>query len=121
MVVTKNIANPKLLRPGFYLIKPYNIVIYVRGTDDFYYALPRREGSVHDFIVSVLKEGDVFVDVGANIGYYTILGSKLVGSKGLVIAVEPVPDTVKILRFNLRLNDIKNVLVIDKAAWSKHE
>ena len=51
----------------------------------------------------------MFVDVGANIGYYTILGSKLVGSKGVVVAVEPVPDTVRVLRLNLRLNNIKTL------------
>ncbi len=82
LLTTKHIRNPKLLWPGLYLVKQYNFIIYVRGADDIYHALPRREDRAHDFIVSVLRSSDVFVDVGANIGYYTILGSKLVGSKG---------------------------------------
>ena len=42
----------------------------------------------------------------------------------MVVAVEPVPDTIRVLRLNLKLNNTNNtsnVIVIDKAAWSKHE
>jgi len=111
--------NPKMLFSGIYEIKPYRILIYERGgTEDLYYALPRREGDVHDFIVDNLKRGDVFVDVGANIGYYTILASRLVGTGGRVFAVEPVPQTVKVLKFNIKLNGLRNVTVVDKVAWN---
>jgi FkbM family methyltransferase len=111
--------NPKMLFSGIYEIKPYRILIYERGgTEDLYNALPRREGDVHDFIVDNLKRGDVFVDVGANIGYYTILASRLVGTGGRVFAVEPVPQTVKVLKFNIKLNELRNVTVVDKVAWN---
>jgi len=111
--------NPKMLFSGIYGIKPYGILVYGRGgTEDLYCALPRREYDVHDFIVDNLKPGDVFVDVGANIGYYTILASKLVGAGGKVFAVEPVPQTVEVLKFNIKLNGLRNVTVIDKAAWN---
>jgi len=91
------------------------VIIYTRGgTEDLYYFLPRREGPVHDFVISHLRPGDLFVDVGANIGYYTILGS-LIGSR--VIAVEPIPSTVAVLRVNLKLNNMSYVTVIDKCGW----
>jgi len=110
--------NPKMLLSGTYLIKLYGILIYARGgTEDLYYALPNREGDVHDFILNKLKQGDIFVDVGANVGYYTILASKLVGVNGKVFAIEPVPQTLKVLRFNIKLNGLKNVIVVDKAGW----
>ena len=113
--------NPKMLLSGIYEIKPYRILIYARGnTEDLYCALPRREGDVHDFILDNLKPGDIFIDVGANIGYYTILASKHVGATGKVFAVEPVPQTVEVLKFNIKLNGLRNVTVIDKAAWNSY-
>jgi predicted methyltransferase len=44
------------------------------------------------FIKQILGEGDIFIDVGANWGYFTCLGSKIVGDTGLVIAIEPIRD-----------------------------
>ena len=113
--------NPKTLFSGTYLVKPYGFLVYARGgTEDLYYALPNREGDVHDFIVNTLKPGDVFIDVGANIGYYSILASKLVGLNGLVFAVEPIPSTIEVLRFNLKINGLRNVVVIGKAGYFRH-
>jgi FkbM family methyltransferase len=113
--------NPKTLLSGVYEIKPYGILVYERGdTEDLYHTLPRREEDVHDFILDNLKTGDIFIDVGANIGYYTILASKRVGAGGKVFAVEPVPQTVKVLKFNIKLNGLRNVTVIDKAAWNSY-
>ena len=51
----------------------------------------------------------MFVDVGANIGYFTLLASSLVGPAGRVIAVEANPRTFKLLQANVRLNDCANV------------
>jgi FkbM family methyltransferase len=112
--------NPRTLWSGLYVVKQqYNFIIFTRGgTEDLYYALPRREPPVYDLMLSILKKDDVFVDVGANIGYYTILAAKL-GAH--VIAVEPVPETAKVLMLNLKLNGVKNVVVVNKAAWDKRE
>ncbi|MEM2703358.1 MAG: FkbM family methyltransferase, partial [Candidatus Bathyarchaeia archaeon] len=87
------------------------------GTDDLYHCIPHREGDVEDFIIKNLQNGDVFIDIGANVGYYTLLGSKIVGETGHVFAIEPVPQTVKVLKLNVSLNGFKNITVIDKAAW----
>jgi FkbM family methyltransferase len=76
---------------------------------------------VDDFIRSHLGRGAVFVDVGANVGYYTLVASKLVGSHGRVYAIEPVPSTAVILKANVKMNDCRNVLVYDVAAWSSEE
>ena len=54
----------------------------------------------------LLRPGDVFVDCGANIGLFTVWGAELVGSRGTVIACEPVPDTFRRLEENCALNDI---------------
>ncbi|MEM3783863.1 MAG: FkbM family methyltransferase [Candidatus Bathyarchaeia archaeon] len=113
--------NPKTLFSGLYFIKPHNFYVYIRGgTDDLYYCLPKREGDVEDSIMQNLERSDVFVDVGANVGYYTLLASKLVGSEGVVISIEPVPNTFKMLQKNVLINGANNVIVIPKAAWNSH-
>jgi len=87
------------------------------GTDNLYEALPNKEPAVEDFIISNISSGDIFVDVGANVGYYTVLAAKL---GAYVIAVEPVPETATILHVNVKLNDLKNrVKIISKCAYSK--
>jgi len=55
----------------------------------------------------VLRGGDVAVDVGAHVGYYTRLFSELVGPEGLVVAVEPDPLNMLLLRRNLRGNQVR--------------
>lgn len=60
-------------------------------------------------IADLLRPGDVFVDVGANIGYFTLLASRLVGATGQVIAIEANPRTFKLLEANVRLNRCANV------------
>jgi len=80
--------------------------------------IPGREGDVDYFIRSNLRSGSVFVDVGANVGYYTLLASKLVGAQGRVYAVEAVPSTASILKANVKLNECRNVRVYNVAAWS---
>jgi FkbM family methyltransferase len=52
-----------------------------------------------------------FIDVGANIGYFTCLMSKLAGPAGKVLAIEPEPQNLKLLRQNITINNLKNVVV----------
>lgn len=63
----------------------------------------------------ILKKGDVFVDVGANIGLTTIHASKLVGEKGQIFSFEPMPTTFDILGVNIKLNNLKNIKAINSA------
>ena len=59
-----------------------------------------------EFLAATLREGDTFLDVGANIGYMTVLGARLVGAAGRVIAVEPDDDNLLLLRANLWRNGL---------------
>ena len=56
-------------------------------------------------IEELLVPGDVFVDGGAHVGMFTLIGAAAVGSRGTVIACEPVPGTMALLRANLALNE----------------
>ena len=68
----------------------------------------------HWFVKS-MRPGDVVVDAGANVGYYTILASKLVGPTGRVYAFEPDPTAFALLERNVRLNGAGNVVAEQKA------
>jgi FkbM family methyltransferase len=63
-----------------------------------------------------LAPGDTFVDVGANIGYYSLLASRLVGKTGTVVAIEASPRIFADLLINLELNGISNVRAVNVAA-----
>ena len=66
-----------------------------------------------------LQRGGVVVDVGANIGYMTLVAARAVGPAGTVVAIEPHPDNVALLRENVRRTGVADrVRVIAAAAWS---
>ncbi|MEZ0346408.1 MAG: FkbM family methyltransferase [Infirmifilum sp.] len=111
--------NPRLLFSGLYVSSDGFTVFARGGTEDLYYLLPGREGPVDRFIRAVLRPGDFFVDVGANVGYYTLVAAK----KGCrVVAVEPVLSTVAVLKLNLRLNGLEDrVKVVEGCAISRSE
>ena len=68
---------------------------------------------------AVLSGGDVCIDVGANIGYFSLLASKLVGSEGHVYALEPSPVVYAELCSNLELNRAANVTALCVAAGDR--
>ena len=67
----------------------------------------------------VLKRRMVAVDIGANLGYYTLLEASIVGDEGQVYAFEPVPKNFDILTKNIIVNRYKNVKAYCKAVSSK--
>ena len=74
-----------------------------------------QEPAVEKTIRSILKPGDTFVDAGANIGFYTVLASKLVGDQGWVLAFEMIPDTARILASHVQHNECRNAAVVEGA------
>ncbi|MDD5294770.1 MAG: FkbM family methyltransferase, partial [Patescibacteria group bacterium] len=70
-----------------------------------------REPFHTELVKRLLKPGDVVYDIGSNIGYYALLEARIVGDKGRVYAIEPVPDNVKLLKKNIGLNNYKNISV----------
>ena len=65
------------------------------------------------------SDGDTVIDVGAHLGLYSIIGSKLVGNHGTVIAIEAHPHNFEILNRNISLNGLANVRVLHYAAYSR--
>lgn len=74
------------------------------------------ERDVTAFVRATLREGMSFVDLGANIGYFTLLAAHLVGPRGRVLAVEPNPRNVRLIEASRRLNGFGHVTVAPVAA-----
>lgn len=62
-----------------------------------------------------IKPGDVVYDIGANVGFYTLLSSVLTGDQGRVYAFEPLPRNLRDLREHIEINGIVNCRVIEAA------
>ncbi len=76
------------------------------------------ELEVQRYVVQKLRSGDVFYDVGANVGCFTLLASRSIGPSGRVVAFEPFSQNVAALERHLALNDIENVTVVPAAVSS---
>ena len=95
------------LRYSFYIARGYDFNIYLNP----YF----HEYDVTRFVSRSLILGDVFLDVGAHGGLYTLIAAKKVGSHGRVLSFEPNPLNLFFLKLNIELNALDNVTVIPKA------
>ena len=66
-----------------------------------------------------IKKGMTVIDIGANIGYYTLMFADLAGEKGRVYAFEPDPSNYRLLVKNIEANGYKNVIAMQKAVSNK--
>lgn len=68
-----------------------------------------------------LQPGNVFIDIGAHVGKYTVKAARKVGTEGKVISIEPFPSNFVLLKENISLNRLKNVDPVNIAAWNCSE
>ena len=104
---------PKLLKLNY---QGLTILTYASQLQNTFGHLLYSSHLPKEFIPNV---GDVVVDVGASIGAFTIRSSLLVGEKGKVIAIEPEPNSFKILNTNIKINKLSNVLCLNLALSNK--
>ncbi|MFC2494678.1 MAG: FkbM family methyltransferase [Candidatus Absconditicoccaceae bacterium] len=79
------------------------------------------EKGTSSYFCDNIKKGSVFLDIGANIGYYSLIASKKVGLDGRVIAFEPVKKNYEALLKNIEINSITNVSVFNFGLGNKEE
>jgi FkbM family methyltransferase len=72
-----------------------------------------------ELYAKLLQPGDVFVDVGAHVGFHSLVARQLVGSEGLVVAVEPQPYNAEKILANWRANNFTNLKLIVAAASNR--
>ena len=63
------------------------------------------------FVCRFLRRGEAFVDVGANIGFFTVLAAAAVGPSGAVVSIEPFEGSLRALERNVALNGLDNVIL----------
>ena len=108
------------------IINVYGSRMIVRVSDNdevSSHLLYSRNGYEHyqtDLFQKLVTKGLTVIDIGANIGYYTVLAASLVGDKGKVFAFEPEPQNYALLVRNIELNGYKNVTLVRKAVSSKN-
>lgn len=79
------------------------------------------EAPLTKFFLTNVKPGNVVVDIGTNVGYFTVLASKLVGDQGRVIGFEANPELVLNVKDNLAMNwTTENTKIINKAVYSQN-
>lgn len=92
---------------------------WVVGSGEHGYWLGSYEMNKRLALESTIKPGSVVYDIGANVGYFTLLAAVLVGKKGKVFSFEPLPRNIEFLGKHITLNKLTNVEVIE-AAVSDH-
>jgi FkbM family methyltransferase len=84
------------------------------GRSVYYFGM--WEPNLTHWVRNSLSPGDVFVDVGAHVGYYTLVAGRIVGDDGQVVAVEASRSTCRTLRRNVAMNALGNVDCVNAAA-----
>jgi FkbM family methyltransferase len=72
-------------------------------------------------VTDIVKPGMTVIDIGAHIGYYTLLFAKCVGPNGRVVAFEPLPVNFELLKRNIQLNELNYVQIFSQAVFSRNE
>jgi len=89
---------------------------WISGSGDKSHWLGLYELETRTCMERHVRQGDVVFDVGAHHGLYTLMASVLAGPSGRVVAFEPLPGNATVLQKHLRLNRIRNVQVMNRAA-----
>ncbi len=98
--------------------------LFVHGPQDRYVSQRLRDDGIWEpfeteLVSALLTPGAVFADVGANIGYFTLLGAHWVGPDGAVIAVEPDPANAALLRRSLQYNALEGRVTLIQGAFAE--
>mgnify|MGYP001574666303 FL=1 len=94
---------------------------WIKGSGVNGYWLGSYESEERKLFEKVIGKGDVVFDVGSHVGFYALLASKLVGEEGKVFAFEPLPRNIKYLKEHIKINNGKNIDVIEVAVSDREE
>lgn len=92
---------------------------WIAGSSNHGCWLGSYECDKQTLIARSVEQGTVFFDIGAHVGFYTLLASILVGDAGKVFAFEPLPRNLEYLKKHLDVNGIQNVTIFDAAVSNR--
>lgn len=108
-------------------VHPFKVAYKTLWGDTMHFYLPEGnaiyyygffEANLTNFFINFLQEGDIFFDVGAHVGFYSVLNSNLVGPTGHIHSFEPTPRTFKSLEQNV---STKHNVTVNNRAVMDHE
>ncbi|RZD43510.1 MAG: hypothetical protein CXT78_08075 [Thaumarchaeota archaeon] len=117
--LTKNLQHEKYEFLKKIIFKELPFFIRPLILSDVVMTSPAWEPYVQD--IFILKKNDVIIDVGAHIGTYSIPIATQIGESGKILAFEPNPKNAMVLRKNIELNKLNNIIVFENAASSKNQ
>lgn len=92
----------------------------INSLDNLYLSLfGTHEEFESEIVKKIIKKGNIVIDIGAHMGYYTLLFARTVGENGHVYSFEPDPRNFDLLKKNVEINGYKNVTLIQKAVSNK--
>ena len=102
------------------LVQTLGFERYIRFVSDVYLRLVsagwgKRQYPELFFLEKIIKPGFVCLDIGANLGYYSVALSRLVGPEGQVLAVEPIPAFQAIWQDNVKRSGVRNLTLLPYA------
>ena len=97
---------------------PARGIRFVRTRNGADFSAGDYETPVQDVFQNTLRRGHVFLDIGANLGFFSLLAARLVGIEGRVYSFEPIPANLSIMRRNIALNRMSNITIVPKAISS---
>ena len=110
-----------ILRPNIVKVKGNKMYIDTKRNPAIaLYDIGGYENAETELFESHIKEGDVVMDIGANIGYYTLVAAKLVGANGKVYAFEPESINFSFLKKSVEINNYENVICEKKAVSNEN-
>lgn len=113
------LTDPK----GIVLISVQGSKMYVNTQDKAIVPQLLRDGVWEKYetelIHKLIKPGDIVADIGANIGYYTLIAAKLAGDEGKVYSFEPESNNFELLNKNIKINGYTNCIPVKKALSNK--
>lgn len=102
-------------RPAVIAVGPGRGLRFDPGAGDPAYAAGAVELPVQEALAALLRPGDLVLDVGANVGFLSVIAARLVGPAGRVVAFEPVPANARQVRRNAHLNGFANIDIVASA------
>jgi len=108
----------KILKPEFIEIDGCKLLLDKTDRHGFTIYGNSEERNM-SYLKKIVMPGQIVVDVGANIGIYSVVLAKWVGKQGHVFAFEPAPDNIKLLRKTIKLNQFDNITITQKAISNK--